>query len=223
MAEAIVNLRKAELPLVFGFVYDELWHLGAWFRPILEAMLGPGFQALPDLWTWYLDPANSETGWEPHRDRDFGALDDDGAPRSVTVWVPLTDATAMNGCVYILPIEWDEHYRERRNLAVVRDVQAIRALPAEAGSFLCWNAALLHWGGRASPRTQEPRLSYSIEFQRAGLAPFNQPLVDASRPPPFALRMALIGKQLRQYRHMHDVDARFAALADLVSEKFPLA
>jgi hypothetical protein len=222
MAETIINLRKAELPLVFAFVYDEFWHLGAWFRPILEALLGVGFRALPALWAWHLDPARSEVGWEPHRDRDFGALDDDGAPRSLTVWVPLTDATAMNGCIYVLPVEWDDNYRERRNLAVVRDVQCIRALPATAGTFACWNHALLHWGGRASPRAREPRLSYSIEFQRADIAPFNSPLIDASHPPPFELRMALIGKQLRQYRHMHDVDAKTAALADLVSENFPI-
>jgi hypothetical protein len=87
---------------------------------------------------------------------------------------------------------------------------------------LCWNAALLHWGGRASPRATGPRISYAIEFQRADVPAFNPPLLDAAGPPPFAQRLALIGKQLRQYRHMHDVDATTASLADFLTEHFPL-
>eukprot|EP00668_Euglena_longa_P004029 GGOE01004725.1.p1 GENE.GGOE01004725.1~~GGOE01004725.1.p1 ORF type:complete len:298 (-),score=50.44 GGOE01004725.1:229-1122(-) len=44
----------------------------------------------------------------PHRDFNFTESNDpDGRPKMLSVWVPVTDATLNNGCMYVLPREFD--------------------------------------------------------------------------------------------------------------------
>jgi len=89
----------------------------------------------------------------------------------------------------------------------------VRALPARPGDFLCWNQAVLHWGGEASRFASGPRISVALEFQSGDRAPFNQPLIPPFANLPFETRLKLVAKQILQYKHMYPLAARFEALA----------
>jgi hypothetical protein len=222
MAAAVRRLVAAQIPPVFMYVYDDFYNLSGYLHGFLGALLGPGFRVLPDLWAWSVDPGPAGKGWRPHRDRDYAALLPNGLPKSLSIWVPLTDATPWNGCIYVMPAARDRNYHARVMKCDVPNLQDIRALPAEAGSVLGWNQALLHWSGRSSSRAKEPRLSFSIEYQRGDEPAFNAPLLDPLELPPFERRLGLIGKQMLQYRHMYHVGSGFERVAELLVERHPI-
>lgn len=219
----IVELVAREIPLPFAFVYDAPWALFASLRPFLSAALGEDYRGLPDFWAWHVAADDGARGWGPHRDRVRPTLDAENNPFSLTVWLPLTDATTLNGCIHVLPAHLDPRFETRvwdgPDGAAVRSPQDIRALPAGAGSLLAWNQSLLHWGGRASRLAAGPRISLSSEFQRGDRTPYNPPLYDPRTPPGFLTRLGLVGKQLLQYRHMYPLDEATAAVALALRER----
>jgi len=186
----------------FAFVYDEFWQIFRQLSSLLSAVIGNEYRQLPAFWAWYVDTSNTATGWMPHRDRALNTLQPDGMPSAVTIWIPLTDAIPLNGCMYILPADLDPNYPDNLRSKQVDNIQDIRALPVSAGSILCWNHAVLHWGGRSSEKSPHPRLSFACEFQRGDIEPYNQPLLDPLALPNFNQRLALIGKQILQYQHV---------------------
>ncbi len=198
----IESLYERRIPVVFAFVYDELWSAFQGITIFLKASLGAGYRALPALWVWRLEASETASGWTPHRDRAAPTFDGDETPHSLTVWLALSDATPLNGCVYLVPSHLDDGFRQRVESGEgvrARDLQCIRALPATPGSMLAWNQAVIHWGGRASRRAGEPRVSASLEFQRGDKPPLDEPLLDASPELPFRERLALIGAMLLRY------------------------
>jgi hypothetical protein len=221
LSDAVQRLDAMGLPLGFLYVYDEPWRLNAWARPLLAALLGEDFKQLPDIWAWCIRADGISRGWPPHRDRDFETLLPNGLPRSLSLWIPLTDATPDNGCIYVLPTGYDQNFLARVTDVTVDKPQHVRALPARAGSILGWNHVLVHWSGRTSRHATVPRVSLSIEYQRADAKPENTPLLDPRRTPCFERRLGLIGKQIRQYSHMYDADADLLAMAERLSERFP--
>ncbi|HMI85374.1 MAG TPA: phytanoyl-CoA dioxygenase family protein [Polyangiaceae bacterium] len=224
MRDCIAKLHERKIPLAFAFVYDEAWQVFQGLASFMEAALGNGYRALPDFWVWHVVPAESATGWTPHRDRVQPTLDRNNAPHSLTVWVPFTDATPLNGCIYMLPAHLDDRFRQRvwdgEGNNHVLAPQNIRALPATAGSLLAWNQAVLHWGGRASRLAKGPRSSAALEFQRGDKAPFNRPLLDPKRTPPFQQRLGLVGKQVLQYKHMYPLTPDIAIIAETIRSRF---
>jgi hypothetical protein len=94
-----------------------------------------------------------------------------GTPKSLTVWLPLTDATPLNGCVYVVPADRDPTYNTPDEQHLRFELSDIRALPAAAGSLLAWTQGIIHWGARTAPRQVGPRISLSSEFQRRNVAP----------------------------------------------------
>lgn len=215
--DAVETLSRHGIPLPFAFVYDELWLAFKSLSTFLSSVLGEGYRALPDFWVWFVEPNENACGWGPHRDRVQPTLDPDNSPHTLTVWIPFSDATPLNGCMYVLPAHRDPRFTERRwdgvGNNVVPNPQDIRALPATAGSLLAWNQAILHWGSRGSRLGAATRISAAFEFQRGDRAPFNTPLLDPSRVPPFTERLGLIGKQALQYRHMYPLSDAVAAIA----------
>lgn len=204
MAALVDRLDRSGLPAPFSFIYDEFWCLFSSLTPMLEGVLGPGFSRLPDFWTWIVRPQREDRGWQPHRDKSYPtALFDDGSPKSATVWIALTDSTALNGCMYIVPADRDPTYNTAEESQWRFAYSDIRALPAPAGTIFCWNQAVLHWGSRACERGAAPRISVAFEFQSAKAAPFNQPLTDPREIPSLDFRIRLIAKQILQYRYMH--------------------
>jgi ectoine hydroxylase-related dioxygenase (phytanoyl-CoA dioxygenase family) len=175
-------------------------------------ILGPyGF--LPDFWLWNVDPAKGDAGWKPHRDRGHLALRSDGRPVSLTTWIPLSDATPLNSCMYVVPAHADPTYGTPHENEIRFELPAIRALPAKPGEVLVWSQALLHWGSNSSHRATESRISMAFEFQANDSKPFNTPVLPSDKPVPFDLRLRLIAKQVLQYRHMYKVDPQIEQVA----------
>lgn len=221
---AVEHLHKSGIPLAFAFVYDEFWQAYQTLTPFIEAVLGAGYKALPDFWVWFVAPSEGAAGWGPHRDKVAPTLDRDNLPHTLTVWLPFSDATPLNGCIYMLPAHLDDRFRKRdwsgEGNNVVTQPQNIRALPATAGSMLCWNQAVLHWGGRSSRLAAAPRVSAALEFQRGDKPPFNTPLLDPKKAPPFRQRLGLVAKQVLQYRHMYPLPSDVAKLAENLRDRF---
>ena len=213
LAEAVKTCKRLDIPPAFLFLFDEAWECFHALAPTLAQFLGSDFVMLPDFWVWHVDPKAQESGWTPHRDKGFMALGPNGEPLSLTVWMPLTDAMPINGCMYMLPAGRDPVYGTTDDKNWQVDFPSIRALPARPGDFLCWNQAVLHWGARSSRFAQDVRISMAFEFQRADVAPFNKPLLPLFANLDFPSRLWLVGKQIMQYRHMYKVRPEYEALA----------
>lgn len=199
----------------YALVYDEFYHVMAKLTNVLLPVLGPDFQLVPDEYgAFYIPPDNRATGTFPHRDslRTATSIEPDGTPTLVNVWIPLTDATALNSCMYALPAHVDPHYPhsasgpgtagsspEEIDLRA-RDLQSIRALPAQAGSVLCWSTHLLHWGARSSEYATHPRISFAMYYQSRRVPPYHEVTMDIPSPLSFAYRLRLIEKVWRRTR-----------------------
>jgi len=203
MRGIVASLQQRRLLPVLAFVYDEFWQVFREQQALITRLLGGEYCLLPDFWVWHVDPATSQSGWAPHRDKGRRSLRADGQAQSLTVWIPLSDATPINGCIYIVPADRDPAYGRADEDVWQFQVQDIRALPAAAGSLLAWNQAVLHWGGHSAPRESAPRISVALEFQRSDAAPFNTPLLPSGVLPDFTTRLQLIGRQILRYQHMY--------------------
>ena len=137
---------------------------------------------------------------------------DDGSPKSLTTWISLSDATPLNGCLYVVPAQHDPTYATADETEMKFDYQSIRALPATPGDFVIWNQALFHWGSRSSPQATESRVSMAFQLQRADVPPFDNPLMEPLAVPPFEARIKLIARQLYRYRHMYELDPELARM-----------
>jgi hypothetical protein len=219
LAEAVRTCKRLDIPPTFIFLFDETWQCFYSLHPMLSHFLGDNYMVLPDFWTWHVDPQAGESGWRPHRDKGRNALAPDGAPLSLTVWAPLTEATPQNGCMYILPANRDPVYGTEQEKNWKVELAYIRALPGQPGDFFCWNQAVLHWGSATSRFARHARISMALEFQRGDIKPFNTPLIKPFSNISFEWRLKLVGKQILQYRHMYPLAARFEQLAkSLVGE-----
>lgn len=208
LRHGIKTLHDRGIPPAFAFVYDEFWLIFRSLSPLLSEVLGADYRALPAFWAWYVEPTDAASGWTPHRDRPRAPLAADNTPESLSIWLPLTPATTLNGCMYIVPAQWDDNFKLRNWDTVATalegaQLQNIRALPAAPGDLLCWNQALFHWGGRASKMGTGPRCSISVEFQRGDTAPLATPLVHPQDLLPFRSRLGLVGRLFRTYAPFH--------------------
>lgn len=200
LRQGVENVVAAEWPAAFCMLYDEYWNLFSGLSSLLQPILGEGYRLLPDIWAWHVDPTAQQAGWRPHRDSNPASLFADGMPKSATIWNPLTDATPLNGCMYLLPANRDPDYLNPGQRERDLPLQSIRALPAKAGSVLLWNQNIYHWGGRSSPRVSTPRISIACEYQHADLPPMREPLLNPGELPTFDLRSDLIFSLMVRYR-----------------------
>jgi hypothetical protein len=201
---------------VFSFVYDEFWQIvrTASFTRLISGILGEGYRQNSLIWTFYVPPVNGARGWEPHADGGLGES-------RVTTWVPFTDATVENGCMYVIPCDrlQDDlrvQYADLRNVTnaqLTRLLHNTRALPTPAGAYVGWNHELIHWGSVSTGRG-EPRISIAVEFVARDYAarPDELPLLDARVVPSFAERIRAIGKALITYPRYEPSLKRYAGL-----------
>ena len=212
MAGLIRTLSADKIPPVFAFVYDEFWAPFRALDSLYGGLLGR-YGMLPNFWAWNIDPGKGDAGWTPHRDQGYISLRPDGSPMSLTTWIPLTDATPLNSCMYVVPADADPTYGTPRQDLHQFELPAIRALPAAPGDVLVWNQAVLHWGSRGSWREKETRVSIAFEFQAGDAPPLREPILPPGKLVPFETRLALIGWQILQYRHMYRIDPKIQKLA----------
>jgi hypothetical protein len=193
----MLRLRQYGLPPVFIFVFDAAWLMLRQMFEVASSALGSDCVMDDTFFAWLLRPrATAVSGSSaentenhiggnfglPHRDFSFTESNlPDGTPKVVNVWVPVTDSTVDNGCMHVLPKEYDAYFNEpshynhlRAALPENRGRTSMsfspcdsRPLPAVAGSVLCWQGNLVHWGGRCSQYATTPRASLAVSFRRA--------------------------------------------------------
>lgn len=219
--EVLGKIVEMGLPPVFSFVYDEFWMIGTQLRHMVSMALHEEYVMLPDFWAWRVAPG--QAGWTPHRDKLSGSLYEDKTPKSVTVWVPLSIAHPLNGCMYVLPADRDRLYAIDKKSQFGGRLPDIRALPADAGDVLMWTQHVMHWGAHsAEDHGLPPRMSVAFEFQRRDEPAFNKPLLDPHTLPSFEERLALIAKQVLQYTHMYGFSEDLVAVAKNLRSRFDM-
>jgi hypothetical protein len=224
MRTCIDVLRDGGWPLVFAFLYDEFWlaSRSPSLVAFLSAALGPDYKQIPRIWTHYVQPMKNATGWPPH-------VDGPGKSDRLTVWIPISDATLENGCMYVIPrdvtIRRIGEQFAGLNTIECKDVkvllQGARALPARAGSILGWAFDVVHWGSACASQG-EPRISISMEFISGTARPEKdeQPLLDShSQLPSFPQRLYAIGTAIQAYERFEPLLIRFVELAKRLLEK----
>lgn len=218
------KLHKEQWPETFAYVYDEFWLFFQRTAFVMTELLGRDFKLLPSIWVFYLERNSGSTGWVTHRDRArIRTLDSKGYPHSINIWLPLTDATPENGCMYVLPRSLDANYDGDLLLQTVSNFQDIRALPAKAGDFLGWNETILHWGGRSSKLAREPRISMATVYQDSRVDPYEWPQYDPLAVPPFIERVGMIAQQFLRYQVQNTYTPATAKLAaDLAGLSEPI-
>lgn len=217
--DAIELVRAAGAPPLASFAFDSPWELAACLTGHAEAAFAGPARLMPSFWAWRVDAGDggAERGWDPHRDHPGLELDADGRPQAISLWVPLTDATTENGCMYVVPAPWDPQYENPWASAEVMFLQSIRALPARPGAVLGWTSRLLHWGAMARAGSP-PRMSVAFELQAAAVPPVEDEVYEPGWIPPPGARAALIERQWQRYGHIHrGDDERHAALARVVA------
>lgn len=174
---------------VFALMYDEFWLALAGLRSLAELALGRGCRVVPLPFVNYVPPGAA--GFGAHRDRHDAALHESGLPNMVTLWVSLTDAGPERACLNLLPAAHDPNFPHALGQLEIRDVRSIRSVPVPAGSVICFNQALLHWGSHNE--CDAPRISFAFELERAGIAGARQPSFDLSGSLSLAERVGFVG------------------------------
>jgi hypothetical protein len=185
---AVARLAEAGLPSGCLAVYDEVYRCFAGLEPLFEPVLGADYLWVADgLWAFYVPAgAPARNGlWSPfdaHRD-SLGpdpAVVGGGRPSILTVWIPLSDVTPAESCLYVVPKPGDPGFRagEQGVGAGDFDLQSIRAIPAAAGSVVAWSTHLIHWGSRSWADAASARVAVTTYFQRADVPPFDPSVFD---------------------------------------------
>ena len=114
MAAAEIGVKKVSSALNLSpsliYLYDEAWDVFRRLRPLLTHFLGDRIALLPHFWAWQVDPRTDGSGWPPHRDYQGESAIGDDMLISLSLWVPLSDATPDNGCMHVLPRNFEKRY-----------------------------------------------------------------------------------------------------------------
>lgn len=218
LGESVKQLVAADWPPVFIFLFDQAWDCFARLHYAIRSLLG-NYRRLPNFWCWHIGPGQS--GWKPHRDRGRSSLSKDGRPDSMTVWIPLAQANLGNSCIHVLPIQHDPTYGTDREWVFEIDAAKAVALEVEPGDFIGWNQSVVHWGSAAGPCLNGPRLSISVEFQKADVAPFESPTTSPDAELDFRVRMWLVARQIVQYIHMEPRSPELLSFAERIYVEGP--
>jgi hypothetical protein len=212
LAGAVDAVARHGLPPLFCLVYDEFWIPAFRLSAVMRAAFGAEASILPATWIWHIDPARSESGWQPHRDGGPATLLPDGRPKRLTTWLALTEATPLNGCMYVVPADRDPSYGRTEQKGWSFALPDVRALPAQAGDVFLWTQQLLHWGSHAAPRGQAPRMSLSIEFAH-GSADGTPNIVEPEMLRRFEHRLRFVAQMMVHFNHLSGLPPDFAVLA----------
>jgi hypothetical protein len=159
--DCIFTLINKGPPPVFVYIYYQPWSLFDRLRPIIQLFLGDTFSLLPNFWAWHIPPIKGAYGWPVHKDCSavtrFESIDGGTTLMSMSLWVPLTDATTENGCITVLPKSREIMYNSS-----ITDITQIRPddaldLPANTGSVLGWSQDLFHWSRQVPSNAITPR------------------------------------------------------------------
>lgn len=218
LAKLVRKLVSFNILPVFCYLYDEFWLIQAKAKTLINNILGENYRIRPCLWAWHLNPVLEEAGWKPHRDGSIESLNPDLSPRVLSLWVPLTDATPLNGCMYIVPMD-RENQAPHQAQGLDFNLPDVRALPGKAGDMFIWNHWVIHWGAQACKRAPEARISLGFELETQGSNILNAPLLDPLTLPSYEDRLKIIAYQIHQYTHMYDFSREMLDFAHSILDK----
>ena len=191
IAATMDALKEDGWPPVFVYMFDQPWRLCAGMFELMGPILGfEDIELEASVFGWALDKPTldelerQQTGEDkvwgnfgmPHRDLAFDKCHlKDGTPSVVSVWVPVTDATLDNGCMYVVPrehdkffdkcgpMEMDDHYTpfDDRHFPYA----CVHPLPVSKGTPLAWHPNTIHWGSSCSAYADKPRKSLAMAFR----------------------------------------------------------
>lgn len=222
MRALVEKLREAGWPPVFSYVYDEFWDVvrTPTLKHLISEFLGEGYRQNSFCWTYYVARSKG-AGWPPHTDSG------DRTSR-LTVWVPLSEATLDNGCIYVvpadrMPADFPSKYHDVKTVTQSQLgtlLQAARALPSPPGAYLGWHHGLIHWGSFACGQTA-PRISMAVEFVAAGASARKneEPLFDMHRLPSFSERIETISKGIQLYAKFEPLMNRYRELSERMTQE----
>jgi phytanoyl-CoA dioxygenase PhyH len=206
MYKSAETVRSSGWPSVFSFVYDEFWTIMRTPSLVnfLSRKLGTGYLQTAPICAYRVDPHARASGKPPH-------VDSEKDEERLSVWIPLSDATISNGCIYVIPqdrvppslpasyLDWTTVSRDELGVLL----HNVIPVPATVGSVLGWNNRLIHWGGRALEPSAFPRLSVAAEFMSVRATPRNgeTPVFDLALPD-FATRLRVIGQSMLRYENL---------------------
>ena len=192
IVSAMADLKREGWPAAFVFAYREPWLIIERLFDFVGSLLGTEDLAIePSVFAWLLDPPSGHVskagnnGFHlPHRDFTFAeTFDACGDIKTLSVWLPLSDVDARNGCMFVLPKEFDDAHDQPNHPAHLRaatptrngaltlqfPLQGIRPLEAPAGAVLGWHGNTIHWGSRCASDAPFPRASIAVTFCRASV------------------------------------------------------
>ena len=204
MLRCVDAVMRQGLPPIFALVYDVFYRACASFHPALVAVLGERYRLIPNFWVYHIAPSEEDRGFEPHRDAEYcDTIRPDGLPTVITAWIAITEATPLNGCMYILPRGRDPEYaaavHDLQKGATRYAVQDVRAVPALPGTMSCWNQYVFHWGSRSSKWSPWPRVSYAMYFQRGDVPPVDRSALAVPSAISFEKRLGIILRGILRY------------------------
>jgi hypothetical protein len=215
-------------PAVFIFLFDQAWYLCLHLFNLMQPVLNDEEAVLEaSMYAWSLQrqsKAAEKVGSNfgvPHRDITYNNCHSaDGSPDILSLWIPLTDVSTENGCMYVVPRECDpqfsidntakdqDPFSHRFNYAAITPLA-----PLNPGTVLIWHPNLIHWGGSCSfssalaPRKSiamafrvrnDKRESTEKEIHRYGRAPFKRDEL-LNGGPSYKDRLRMISKSLILY------------------------
>lgn len=216
LSDAIDRLNELKLPTWLIVCSEEAKSL---FRTMTNIVCAGtkkgGYEDISDYAV--IGVSRSGKGWIPHRDRDSleNAFDSDGFPNYITAWMPLTDASTDNSCLYFIPKDYDPTFRDEDKshftdaLTEPESYQNIIAMPVEAGGMLSFASRTIHWGSRplswieGHSREYIPRKAISLAIARKV---FESPALarkDAAMAPTFLESVVLAASNALRYEKQH--------------------
>ncbi|KAI3656047.1 hypothetical protein MP638_000945 [Amoeboaphelidium occidentale] len=194
LSESVIRLQEAGWHPWFLCMYDEpfiiLHHLESFVRKVTK---NDQVKCNFDFLAWHVNSLEGDAGFSPHRDRQLDNVKEsftiEDFPKYVTTWIPLTDAVPENGCLYVIPKEYDPGYIDgdlsdtdpmvralnshdtnvdhNKNVPFgcsYRGFQNIRALPCSSGSCVVFSHRIIHWGSRSVKGYPHPRIAMAFAF-----------------------------------------------------------
>ena len=217
MTRCIQKLKDLDIQPVWCFVYDEFWLLTVKIDAYIKSIHGQNYHRLPEIWAWHIDPSKKERGWKIHREGGHYSAFDDGLPKTLTIWIPLTDATSENGCMCVVPIANDPNFYSTDESYFANWQEDFydsskKILEAKSGDVLGWHPQILHWGKKSTNKNANPRISISMEFVSNRTLELNDtaffyekeeyPWLDPFYIPDLTKKTEVINKLVSRYQHM---------------------
>ncbi len=244
----ISDLQRQGWPPIFAFVYDAPWRLVASAWALVEDLMGGPCLLEPSFTAFQLNHARDRAGERymgtnfglPHRDYTFAdsTFADSGAPKVLSVWLPLNEVTVENGCMYVVPREFDRNFDKDgayEHKMVMGEgglkgtqflhfpLDGIRPLPGTAGHLMCWYGNAIHWGSSChAAGARDPRASLALVFRRADAAQnFAQPCLSRQDVQAAGLpqRLGRVKDALGCFGHWYSVDKALAQTLEAATAK----